>query len=105
MDETDAFFTQTIVGAPLTVVMGRRRPLQQAKAMGVSIDPASGETWLTQVWCDWIVLSHACDPVGLPRMRPGKTRGWLERHALWLALAGLLSLTGSALAWGVLAWT
>lgn len=105
MDETDAFFTHTIVGAPLSVVMGRRQAATQVKAMGLSVDPNSGESRLSQVWRDWVILSHACDPVGQPRMRPSKGRAWLERHALWLAALGLLSLLVSLLTWGVVAWS
>jgi len=105
MDETDAFFTQTIVGAPLSVVMGRRQHATDVKAMGLSVDPGSGEARLSQVWRDWVVLSHACDPVGQPRMRPGKSRAWLERHALWIAALGLAGLLFSALSWGARAWS
>jgi hypothetical protein len=28
----------------------------------------------------------------------------MERHALWVAVLGLLSLTGSAVSWGLLLW-
>jgi hypothetical protein len=105
MDQTDAFFTQTVVGAPFTALMGRRRTPGQANAEGLDISMASGETRLTRLWQDWIVLSHACDPVGVARVRPGRFRRLLERHALWVAVLGLGSLLVSAIFWGVTLWT
>ncbi|MDG5973944.1 hypothetical protein H010_01685 [Hydrogenophaga taeniospiralis CCUG 15921] len=104
MDETDAFFTQTIVGAPFTVSLGRRRVAPRNPAQGLEIDPRSGESGLTQLWRDWVVLSHANDPTGRPRLRPGRVRGSLERHALWIALLGLLSLLASLVVWGIVQW-
>jgi hypothetical protein len=105
MDETDAFFTHTIVGAPLSVLLGRRQGVPDAQAVGLTVDMASGQSRLSAIWQQWIVLSHACDPVGHPRMRPGRVRRMLERHALWIALLGLLALLGSAAFWGVLQWS
>ena len=104
MDPTDAFFTQTVVGAPFTVLLGRRRQPGGTGAEGLDIDLATGNNRLTHLWQQWLVLSHACDPVGTPRARPGRARRLLERHALWVAMLGLLSLAGSALSWGVLLW-
>lgn len=105
MDQTDAFFTQTVVGAPFTALMGRRRVPGLTSAEGMGVDLATGESRLSRVWQEWVVLSHACDPVGVPRLRPGKVRRVLERHALWLAVLGLASLAASAVAWGVMRWT
>ena len=104
MDQTDAFFTQTVVGAPFTALMGRRRTPGQRSAEGLAVDLATGEPLLTRVWQEWVVLSHACDPVGIPRLRPGKVRRVLERHALWLAVMGIASLLSSAVVWGVMQW-
>lgn len=105
MDETDAFFTQTIVGSPLTVLLGRRLDPTDAPTQGLAVGLSSGQTRLTSLWQDWVILSHACDPVGHPRMRPGKLRRFLERHALGIALLGLLALLGSAISWGLLQWS
>ncbi len=105
MDETDAFFTHTIVGAPLTVLLGRRQSTARPSGEGLQVDLSHGEARLSAPWREWIVASHACDPVGLPRMRPGPLRRWMERHALWIALVGLLALAGSLITWGVLAWS
>lgn len=104
MDETNAFFTHTIVGAPLSVLLGRRQGLPDSQAAGLTVDMARGETRLSRIWTEWIVLSHACDPVGQPRVRPGKLRRVLERHALWIALLGLLALLGSVAFWGYQHW-
>lgn len=105
MDSADAFFTQTIVGAPFTALMGRRRTPGQAGALeGLEVSMATGQSRLTRLWSEWIVLSHACDPVGQPRLRPGPWRIRLERHALWIALTGLAALAAAAIAWGLLLW-
>lgn len=105
MDNTDAFFTHTIVGAPLSVLLGRRQTAAEVQAQGLSVDLARGDTRLSRLWADWIVLSHACDPVGQPRLRPGAVRRHLERHALWVALLGVFALLASALLWGVMWWS
>jgi hypothetical protein len=60
---------------------------------------------LSPIWQEWVVLSHACDPVGQPRVRPGRLRRVLERHALWIALLGLLALLASAAFWGAMRWS
>ena len=104
MNETNAFFTQTIVGAPFSVSLGRRLTPEQASQSGLAVDFETGESRLAQAWRDWWVLSHAGDEVGLPRLRPRKLRRWLERHALWVALLGLISLGTSALVWGAMFW-
>lgn len=103
MDPTDAFFTQTVVGAPFTVLLGRRRQPGGAGAEGLQIDLATGESRLGRLWQEWAVLNHATPP-GTARARPGWFRRLLERHALWVAVLGLLSLAGSAVTWGVLLW-
>ncbi len=107
MDETDAFFTHTIVGAPLSVMLGRRQGLPDThpQASGLKVNMTHGGSSLSRVWSDWIVLSHACDPVGQPRVRPGKVRRVLERHALWIALLGLAAVLGTAAFWGYQQWS
>lgn len=104
MDDTDAFFTHTIVGAPFTTVLGKRLPSGSIKREGVKVNVETGESFLTAVWRDWLVLSHQNDLAGQPRRRPGSLRRWLERHALWLALLGLASLLGTATFWSILLW-
>lgn len=104
MNDTNAFFTQTIVGAPFSVPLGRRLTREQITQDGLVINLETGENRLTQAWRDWWVLSHAGDATGLPRLHPGRQRRWLERHALWLALLGLASLGASALICGAVFW-
>lgn len=105
MDATDAFFTQTIVGAPLTVLMGRRLRADDSSLKGLDIDMSSGAGRLERTWHDWYVLNHAEDTPGTPRKRPGSLRRKLERHALWLAMVGLLSMAMTAIYWGVMQWS
>ena len=104
MNETNAFFTQTVVGDPFSVSLGQRLTREQASQNGLVIDFDTGESRLTQAWRDWWVLSHASDAAGLPRLRARGLRRWLERHALWVALLGLTSLLASALVWGMMFW-
>ena len=105
MDATDAFFTQTIVGAPLTVMMGRRLRANDSSLQGLEIDLRTAERRLTSMWHDWFVLSHGDDTPGSIRKRPGLLRRKLERHALWLAILGLASLAITAAYWGLMQWS
>lgn len=105
MTEADAFFTQTIVGAPQSVLLGRRIERPVAAGEGLQAAMHTGETLLSPGWREWIVNSRACAPVGQPRWRPGPWRCWLERHAFWIGALGLTCLTTSgALFWVVTRW-
>lgn len=106
MDDSDAFFTQTIVGPPLTVMMGRRQSLASPAPSpeGLELNLATTESRLTRLWREWLVLSHADDPAGQTRLRPGRIRRILERHALWIAMLGLTSLAISLIVWGLTTW-
>lgn len=95
MDDNDAFFTQTIVGAPSTMVLGRRTSLWRPNRHGVEVDLSTGETRLSDLWRDWVVLSHESDTPGVPRRRPKALRRLLERRALLIASIGLLCLAAS----------
>ena len=105
MDDSDVFFTQTIVGAPFTVMLGRRQMHSGSGREGLNIDTQTGEARLTRLWQEWIVLSHKDDPGGQPRRRPGRLRRVLERHALWVAILGLLSLVSTLAFWGWMTWS
>ena len=105
MQETDAFFTQTLVGPPVTVMMGRGRSLAVAGKEGLLIELPSGESRLTQMWIDWVLLGPARDSLGHPRVRPGRLRRAMERHALWLAGSGVGALLVTVAYWGVMLWT
>jgi hypothetical protein len=104
MDTTDAFFTQTVVGAPYTVMLGRRMNLHDSEFQGLALNLATGESRLTRLWQEWIVLSHDSDAPGVPRKRPGRLRRSLERHALWIAVLGLGALLVTAGLGGFLFW-
>jgi hypothetical protein len=104
MNDNDAFFTQTIVGAPFSVPLGQRLTRHQLGENGLVIDFETGENRLTQAWRDWWMLSHAEDAAGRPRVRPGRVRRWLERHALWVAMLGLACLLVSGFIWSVVLW-
>ena len=105
MDETNAFFTQTIVGAPFSMPLGRRLTPDQALQNGLQIEFDTGQRRIQQAWHDGWVLSHDGDRAGQPRMRPSRLRSWLERHALWLAWLGLASLMTSLVGWGIVFWS
>lgn len=104
MNDTDAFFTQTIVGAPFSVVLGRRMGPKEASAAGVEVNLGTADHRLSDQWNDWLVSHPALDPPGKPRLRPDRMRMWLERHAIWLAVLGLVSFSLSLLFWGLAAW-
>lgn len=105
MEDSDVFFTQTIVGAPFTVMLGRRQTHGGSSSEGLELNTQTGETRLTRLWHEWIVLSHKDDSVGQPRRRPGRLRRVLERHALWMAILGLLSMVSTLVIWGWMTWS
>ena len=105
MNQADAFFTQTIVGAPLTVLLGRRVVIPTWTGEGLQAKMGTGEVVLSPGWRDWMMNARASAPVGQPQFRPGAWRRRLERHAFWIALLGLVSLGASAVTWSLLPWT
>ena len=105
MDDTNTFLTQTIVGAPFSVLLGRQLETGSSSVQGVEVPLRGGDTRLSRVWKDWMVLGFASELPGQPRRRPGRVRLWLERHALGLALLGVLSLLVSAIFWALISWT
>lgn len=105
MDDTNAFLTQTIVGAPLSVLLGRPLEAGHPCAQGIEIPLRGGDARLSLAWKDWMVMGSAFDRPGQPRRRPGRARRWLERHALGLAVFGMLSLILTAIFWVLISWT
>ncbi len=101
MDDSDNFFTQTIVGSPCSLVLGRRVTPADAAARGLRVDLRTGHNQLSQHWHDWMVLQRPEQPAGRPWRRPGSGRRVLERHALLVAATGVLGLVATA-AWA--AW-
>jgi hypothetical protein len=99
MDEQDAYFTHAIVGAPFSLLMGRRMDGADLAAAGLVVEPDTGTTRLSPAWQAWAIDRAQDWPAGVPRRRPRGLRRWLERHAIGLALLGLVSLaTGCGLA-------
>lgn len=96
MTDEDIFFTHTVVGQAMSVEMGRPMELKsvhtQAQIPGLQASLVSHHMALPQVWKEWCLIQGAYPYVGLPRRRPGRLRRWLERHALILALVGLLMM-------------
>lgn len=105
MTENDAFFTHAIVGPPQSVLLGRRLTTHDAQLQGLTIDLNDGSARLTSDWRNWVLLSRASDPIGQPRLRPGRVRGVLERYALAIAALGLMALLVSAVLIGAHLWT
>ncbi|WP_302172237.1 hypothetical protein [uncultured Hydrogenophaga sp.] len=98
MTEQDAFFTQTIVGAPVSVLLGRR---QRGTGLdqGLEVDMRRDGLRLSPEWQAW-AETRAVAPPGQAFARPGRWRLFLLRHAGQLAGVGLVSLlTGLALAY------
>ena len=105
MSDADAFFTHTIVGAPMSVLLGRQmHPANHQANEGLQIDPASGDDALSPGWRSWIITTQAHAPVGIPRMRPTRTRHWLERYALVIAATGVLGWLITAVYWSLTLW-
>ncbi|MBI3154170.1 MAG: hypothetical protein HYZ20_02050 [Burkholderiales bacterium] len=104
MDDPDAFFTLTIVGAPTSLLLGRRLTPAERRAQGLDLDLATGGARLTEAWRDLALLQRGFDADGEPFRRPRRARRWLERHALLIGAAGAAGLAGSALLAGALLW-
>lgn len=97
MDEQDAFLTQAVVGAPFSVLLGRQMSAPALKAQGIEMPVDGGAPRISLAWRPWVIERLASLPPGVPRARPRGLRRWLERHALAIALLGLLSLAGGLL--------
>jgi hypothetical protein len=103
MSDADHYFIHTIVGAPVTVLLGRRMIIKPTSVIGgVEISLNDGRHWLDDLWRAEALLRRPDDPAlfGKPRGRPGPLRRWIERHALRLALSGWLAALLTAAAWG-----
>ncbi|WP_353394380.1 hypothetical protein [Hydrogenophaga sp. 5NK40-0174] len=95
MDDTDAFFTHTIVGEPRSLLLGRRLRPAQLSEHGVEVPMELHPPRLSQAWQDWIILRHDDDAPGTPRPRPGAARRFMERYALLIAMAGLIAIAAA----------
>lgn len=97
MDEQDAFFTQAVVGAPFSVLLGRQMSPPALKAQGIELPVDGGTPRISPAWQPWVIERLASLPAGIPRARPRSPRRWLERHALAIALLGVACLIAGAL--------
>jgi ketosteroid isomerase-like protein len=104
MDDTDRYFTHTIVGAPFTLMLGERAasPAQAAPLFsGVQVSAHDGSRSLSAVWREDVLLRRPGDPwlAGTPRRWPGPARVWVERHALWLGASGWIAAAAIGAVW------
>lgn len=106
MNDTDLFFTETIVGAPFSVRLGRAiGPGSKTSGMqGLEVQLGGTERRFSPAWLAWLRLQSVRERAGQPRRLPGRWRQWLERHALVFALTGLLSTAVNVLIWGGMSW-
>ncbi len=103
MDPTDLNFTYSIVGPPLSVVLGKRAQPRDYAATGVAIDMRDSRRIPGRNWAEWVLLRSEAEWVGRARERPSAARLWLERNGLLLAGAGLGLLALELIV--ALAWT
>lgn len=102
MLDNDQYFTQTIVGAPQTVLLGARVSLPKAIQAGMQINLQNGKSYFVQAWHDWVALHRHDLSTGLPQRRPGALLRWLNRHALLIGGIGFtFGLAALALAIGL----
>lgn len=103
MDPVDLNFTYSIVGPPMSVVLGKRASARDGSAAGVAVSMKGARPRLSTEWLEWWLLRTAEEWAGgRARRRPGRARLWLERHGLLLASLGVLLLAveaGVVLAW------
>jgi hypothetical protein len=102
MQDADLYFTQTIVGAPMTLPLGR--PLRRAArhAAALEIDPRTGHAALTPGWQEWLDAHTQTEaPAGAAWRRPGALRRFLVRRTVLVSASGWLvaALLAAALAW------
>jgi hypothetical protein len=94
--DVEHYFTQSIVGAPFSVVLGTRAPEAATAARGVEVSLEGGLARLSAFCKDELLIgTSATGP--LVRRLSSPQRRWLERHALLLAGAGILALCSAGL--------
>ena len=90
MTEEDEFFTHTIVGPALSLYLGYAAAGPERPGSGLQVDMRNATTSLDHAWKEWILVQGAYPYVGLPRSVPGALRRKIERHALLIAVFGLV---------------
>jgi hypothetical protein len=91
MNDSEIFFCQTIVGSAHSVVMGKKIYLSPYPSAGLRIDLQTGESRLSSIWQSWL-LHNRFDQATHPRRMPSRVQLWLERHALIVAVCGLVGV-------------
>lgn len=92
MHETDLYFTHTIVGAPLTLALGKPQQLPALHRDALTISARTGRQELGEDWRQWFsVYTRGQAPVGYPWRVPSRFRRFLMRYALLLAISGWLA--------------
>lgn len=101
MDDTDRYFTHTIVGAPVTLILGSRKAPPAPLFSGVEVSARDGSRTLSDGWRHDLLLRRPGDPwrAGTPRHWPGPARRWIERHALWIGISGWTVAMALVAAW------
>ena len=92
---TSAFLTHCIVGAPHSILLGKRQLPAVDAETGLVVGMKTGLFSFSAAWSDWWVLSHDLDKPGKPKANPSKLRLYLERHALVIALFGIFLSAGA----------
>lgn len=100
---TDVFFTETIVGRPLSLPLGRRAAWRSSEGLQVS----RAGTSLAQHWREDLENNAWRYALPLRSAVQRKAGGWrlfLERHALRVAVLALLVMVIAPLAYLAAAW-
>ncbi len=88
MNETDRYFTQTIVGAPWDVELGEPVRLPMYRKNGIEVDLRTGEGSLRHLQ-NWLLTPSALERATRPRRATPGLREWLQRHSLVFGLLGV----------------
>jgi hypothetical protein len=99
VSDIDAYFTQSIVGAPFSAALGGRASAAEARARGIEVPMDGTAARLHGIWHDDVLIGASAAGPLLRRLSSGPRR-WLERHALLIALLSLAVL--AACGWGAL---
>lgn len=88
MSDIDAYFTQSIVGAPFSAALGRRAAAASERTVGVEMATDGTVAQLKGFWRDEVLIGTSAAGPFMRRI-PSLQRRWLERHALVIAMLSL----------------
>ena len=92
MQSTDDIFTHTIVGGQCSVVLGRTVPAADLRAKGIYVYPRDSRLNISENLAQYVLFLRPHEAPGTPHHVFGRSRRWLEKYAILIALAGLTSL-------------